>query len=88
MSKKKDYIKEIEFGQFQKELYLFEKFLFRQQIDIEVLGMLFEIRVRYIVQVSNMVREYLIFFLEFIGSLYIIGIRNVIRIIGRIVLRV
>lgn len=88
MSKRKDYIKEIEFGQFQKELYLFEKFLFRQQIDIEVLGMLFEIRVRYIVQVSNMVREYLIFFLEFIGSLYIIGIRNVIRIIGRIVLRV
>lgn len=88
MSKRKDYIKEIEFGQFKKELYLFEKFLFRQQIDIEVLGMLFEIRVRYIVQVSNMVREYLIFFLEFIGSLYIIGIRNVIRIIGRIVLRV
>lgn len=88
MSKRKDYIKEIEFGQFKKELYLFEKFLFRQQIDIEVLGMLFEIRVRYIVQVSIMVREYLIFFLEFIGSLYIIGIRNVIRIIGRIVLRV
>lgn len=88
MSKRKDYIKEIEFGQFKKELYLFEKFLFRQQIDIEVLGMLFEIRVRYIVQVSIMVREYLIFFLEFIGSLYIIGIRNVIKIIGRIVLRV